>query len=350
MSVFKNNRGTWNFKCYYTDWTGAKKQKKKEGFLTKREAKEAEAKFLGSCKTDINILFSDLTIAYMADCKVRLKPTTYANKEQLINTKILPRFGNLPISKINISTVRKWQNEIITSEKNYSKTYQKSIHNQLSAILNYAVKYYGLNTNAAAKCGSIGKTNADEMQFWTLEEFRRFISFVENITSRTAFYLFFFSGLREGELLALTFSDFDFENNTVSVNKTYAKVKGENIIQAPKTPKSKRTVSLPEKIMKMLSEYYSKLKISDSERLFPVTKDHLLYELNKYCKISGVKKIRVHDLRHSYASMLIELGVPPLEIQERLGHENIQTTLNTYSHLYPNKHFETTKKLEKLIF
>lgn len=83
--------------------------------------------------------------------------------------------------------------------------------------------------------------------------------------------------------------------------------------------------------------------------MFSVSKSYLQREIKKYSEISGVKRIRIHDLKHSYASMLIELGVPPLEIQERLGHEDIQTTLNTYSHLYPNKQFETTEKLEKFI-
>ena len=348
MSVFKNNRGTWNFKCYYTDSDGNRRQKKKEGFLTKKEAKASESEFLINCKKECHITFKKLTALYMADCEIRLKPTTYANKEQLINSKILPCFGNMKLDEINIADVRKWQNELISHEKNYSLTYLKSIHNQLSAILNYAVKYQGLNFNAAAKCGSMGKKNAEEMNFWTISEFNQFINHVDNITSKTAFYLLFFSGLREGELLALNISDFDFETNTVSVTKSFARVKGKEIIQTPKTAKSKRTVSLPGKIMEIISEYYK--SVIPNERLFPLTKDHLLYELNKYCKISGVKKIRIHDLRHSYASMLIELGVTPLEIQERLGHENIQTTLNTYSHLYPNKQNETTKKIEKLIF
>lgn len=351
MAVFKNERGTWTCKCYYTDWTGKRKQKKKEGFKTKRDAQAFEIDFLNSCKNDVNITFSNLVIAYMKDCKVRLKPTTYANKEHLIRTKLLPYFGNLTLTSIDIATVRKWQNEIISSEENYTPTYQKSIHNQLSAILNFAVKYYGLTSNAAAKCGSIGKKKAEKMNFWTISEFQQFIkSVVDNPTTKTIFNLFFFSGIREGELLALTLNDFDFENNTVSINKTYTRLNGQDIIQEPKTPKSKRIVSLPKSIMEMILDYSKQIyEYQPAERLFCVTKNHLLREMKKYSQISNVKPIRIHDLRHSYASMLIELGTPPLEIQERLGHEDIQTTLNTYSHLYPNKQFETTKKLEKYV-
>ncbi len=347
MATFKNKRGSWTCKFYYTDWTGKRKQKKKEGFKTKKEAREFEIKFLNSCKTDIDITFSNLVDTYMSDCQIRLKPTTYASKEHIIRTKLLPYFSNIPINMIDVSTVRKWQNEIISSSKNYAQTYQKAIHNQLSAILNYAVKYYGLPVNVAAKCGSMGKKNAEEMNFWTISEFQQFIKVVDNPKTRTIFNLLFYSGIREGELLALTLDDFDFHNNAVSINKNYARLNGVDIIQEPKTPKSKRFVSLPKPIMKMIFEYSK--KFISSERLFKVSKNFLHREMDKYSQIAQVKRIRIHDLRHSYASMLIELGTPPLEIQERLGHEDIQTTLNTYSHLYPNKHTETDKKLEKFI-
>ena len=347
MATFKNKRGSWTCKFYYTDWTGKRKQKKKEGFKTKKEAREFEINFLNSCKTDIDITFSNLVIEYMKDCKIRLKPTTYASKEHIIRTKILPYFSDIPINLIDIQTVRKWQNEIISHKNNYAQTYQKAIHNQLSAILNYAVKYYGLPVNAAAKCGSIGKKNAETMNFWTISEFQRFIRVVDNNKTKTIFNLLFYSGIREGELLALTYDDFDFCNNTVSINKNYVRLNGVDIIQEPKTPKSKRVVSLPKSIIKMILDYSK--NYFHSERLFNVSKNFLLREMSKYSQIAQVKRIRIHDLRHSYASMLIELGTPPLEIQERLGHEDIQTTLNTYSHLYPNKHFETDKKLEKFI-
>lgn len=351
MAVFKNNRGTWTCKCYYTDWTGKRKQKKKEGFSTKKEAQAFEVNFLNSCRTDVDITFSNLVTAYMKDCQARLKPTTCANKEHLIRTKLLPYFGDLPLNAIDVSTVRKWQNEIITSNENYTPTYQKSIHNQLSAILNYAVKYYGLMSNPASKCGSIGKKKAEKFDFWTVTEFQQFIKAVENdCTVKTIFNLFFYSGMREGELLALTLNDFDFKTNTVSINKNYVRLEGQDIIQKPKTPKSTRKVSLPKPIMDMIIDYSKQLyEYQPTERLFNVTKYYLHHAMDKYSKLSGVRRIKIHELRHSYASMLIELGTPPLEIQERLGHEDIQTTLNTYSHLYPNKHFETDQKLEKYI-
>lgn len=118
------------------------------------------------------------------------------------------------------------------------------------------MKYYGLPSNPAAKCGSIGKKNADTINFWTISEFQQFIkSVTNNPTSKTIFNLFFYSGIREGELLALTLNDFDFHKNTVSINKNYVRLKDKEFIQEPKTPKSKRIVSLPKAIMNMILDY-----------------------------------------------------------------------------------------------
>ena len=123
-----------------------------------------------------------------------------------------------------------------------------------------------------------------------------------------------------------------------------------DLIQTPKTPKSKRTITLPVEIMEMVKQYSSKLyDYKPTDRLFPTNKSYLTREMIRGCKDSEVKKIRIHDLRHSHASLLIELGFAPLLISERLGHENVETTLNTYSHLYPNKHGEVAETLSKLI-
>ena len=351
MPAYKNERGTWNVKFYYTDWTGKRKQKKKEGFTTKKEANAFEIDFLNKCKTSVDITFANLVKNYMDDCRVPLKPTTIANKEHLISTKLMPYFADMHICDIDISTVRKWQNELISHENGYAPTYLKTVHNQLSAIFNFAVKYYKLPSNPAAACGSMGKKKAESMQFWTKNEFDSFIEAVaDNPLIKVVFNLFFFSGIREGELLALTLNDFDFENNTVNINKTYARLGSQDIIQEPKTPKSKRIITLPVEIMDMVKEYSNMLyDYNPSQRLFLTTKSQLSREMERGCKIANVKKIRIYDLRHSHASLLIELGFAPLLISERLGHENIETTLNTYSHLYPNKHEEVAQRLSKLI-
>lgn len=349
MAVYKADHGgriTWDVKVRYNDWTGERKQKKKEGFATKREAQEWETNFLNSCKGNITMTFANLIEKYLKDCEARLAPTTIANKQHIIETKLLPYFGKLTLDKITVTTVRHWQNKLITDPAGYKPTYLKSVHNQLSAIMNFAVKYYGLPKNPAAICGSMGKKHADSMQFWTMDEFNTFIQYVDDPMLNTIFYLLFYSGMREGEMLALTISDFDFTANTVSITKNFAVVKGKEIIKEPKTPKSKRTVTIPQPVMDMVLAYSKRLyDLRPTDRLFQTSKHTLYHSMVKYCEQSGVKRIRIHDIRHSHASMLIEMGVAPLAISERLGHEDIQTTLNTYSHLYPNKQGEIAMML-----
>jgi integrase len=125
-------------------------------------------------------------------------------------------------------------------------------------------------------------------------------------------------------MLALTLNDFDFTAGTMSINKNFAVVKGREIIKEPKTPKSKRIITIPRPVLNIIQEYGKALyDYEPPERLFPIAKSSLVRHMIKYSALSGVKRIRIHDLRHSHASMLIELGVPPLAISERLGHEDI---------------------------
>jgi len=351
MPVYKDEeRGTWYAKFNYTDWTGSIKQKLKRGFKTQKEAKAFERDFLAKTHASPEMAFGHLVELYMEDCKSRLKPTTYENKEYVINLKVLPYFKDMPLNKIEPATVRKWQNELLDHENNYSQTYLKTVNNQISAIFNFAMKYYKLPSNPARICGSMGKKNADSMEFWTKEEFYKFLPEVsDKPTSKAAFSVLFWTGIRSGEILALTLNDFDFEERILNINKNYARHEGEDLILQPKTPKSKRTITLPKFLCDMVKDYASKLyDYEPDERLFQVTKHYLNHEMKRGCKKSGVKKIRVHDLRHSHASLLIEEGFSPLLISERLGHENIETTLQTYSHLYPNKHGQVADRLDKI--
>lgn len=351
MPAYKNEKlGTWYCKFYYTDWNGEKKQKMKKGFKREKDAKAYERDFLSKAHASCNMTFKNLVELYFEHCKSRLKPTTLDNKKYVIDLKILPYFENMPINTIDQNTVSKWQNELLNSEENYTQTYLRTINNQLSAIFNYAIKYYKLPSNPARICGAMGKNKAETMLFWTKEEFDQFMAIVsDKPLSKVVFNLFFYTGLRCGELLALTYKDFDIENKTVNINKSYARLNREDIIQEPKTPKSKRIITLPQFICEIVQEYKNQLyDYRSNERLFHVTKYYLHHEMDRGCRKSGVKRIRIHDLRHSHASLLIDMGIAPLLISERLGHENIETTLQTYSHLYPNKHSEVADKLQQL--
>ncbi len=351
MSATKDTeRATWTSQFYYTDWQGNKKKKKKRGFGTKREALEYEREFLLKQTNDTTMAFSSLYELYITDMANRLRKSTIENKKYIIELKILPYFSKLPISQIKPTDIRQWQNELLSSENNYSETYLRTINNQIVAMFNYAVKYYDLKENPCRKAGSMGKNNAEEMLFWTKEEYQQFIVCVsDKPQSKAAFETLYWTGMRIGELMALTPQDIDFDHKTISVNKSIQRVKGEDIITAPKTPKSNRVIPITDLLCDDLKAYIDKLyDIKPTDRMFNFTKYFLHHEMDRGCKKSGIKRIRLHDLRHSHASLLIELGFTPLIIAERLGHEKIETTLNTYSHLYPNKQSQVVDALQKL--
>ena len=281
--------------------------------------------------------FADFWKMYCADMETRLREHTMRTKKYIVELKILPYFGNKRVNDITAADIRQWQNELI--KKGYSPTYLKTINNQLSAIFNYAVRYYDLKSNPCAKAGSMGKSKAEEMDFWTGEEFRKFIDSVMNKRlSYMAFMTLYWTGMRLGELLALNPKDVDLKKRTISITKSYQRLGKKDVITPPKTPKSKRVITIPEFLAADIKDYMDSLyDLQEDDRLFPITKYYLEHEMQRGIKESGVKRIRVHDLRHSHASMLIELGFSPLEIANRLGHEKVETTLNTYAHLYPNK-------------
>ena len=170
--------GKWLIQYRYTDWQGKHRKSTKRGFATKREAEEWLRNFLITQKADFDMKFEDFWKMYCADMETRLREHTMRTKKYIVELKILPYFGNKRVNDITAADIRQWQNELI--KMGYSPTYLKTINNQLSAIFNYAVRYYDLKSNPCAKAGSMGKSKAEEMDFWTVEEFRKFIDSVMN--------------------------------------------------------------------------------------------------------------------------------------------------------------------------
>ena len=154
--------------------------------------------------------------------------------------------------------------------------------------------------------------------------------------------------MTKAELLALNPKDVDLEKRTIAITKSYQRLGKKDVITPSKTSKSKRVITIPEFLAADIKDYMDSLyDLQEDDRLFPITKYYLEHEMQRGIKESGVKRIRVHDLRHSHASMLIELGFSPLKIANRLGHEKVETTLNTYSHLYPNKQTKLAERLDR---
>ena len=351
MAVYKDEKtNTWMVYYRVTDWRGDRKQSTKRGFPTKREALAWEREFLHKTQADLSMTFASFIETYTVDMKNRIKENTWQTKEHIIRTKILPYFGKRKISDIQPRDIIAWQNEMIKgSDKNgkkYSPVYLKTLHNQLSAIFNHAVKFYGLKENPAAKVGNMGKTRSREMLFLTQEEYQKFaFAVMDKPVSYYAFEMLYWCGIREGELLALTAGDFDFERGTVTINKSYQRIDGRDVITEPKTPKSNRMIKMPDFLIEEIKEYLSKLYgLQKSDRVFNITKNYLHREMTRGADEAGVKRIRIHDLRHSHISLLIEMGYSAVAIADRVGHESINITYN-YAHLFPSTQTDMADKL-----
>ena len=354
MPVFKNeDNGTWYVMARYVNWKGERRQKCKRGFATKKEAQEWERMFQLQNASDLDMSFEAFTELYIRDVKTRLKENTWLTKEHIIRTKILPYFGKLRISEISTKEIITWQNELLAyrdeKKKPYSQTYLKTLHNQLSAIFNHAVRYYELRSNPAAKVGNMGSEEHKEMLFWTKEEYKKFsFEMMDKPVSFYAFEMLYWCGIREGELLALTAADFDFEKETVRINKSYQRLHGEDVITTPKTKKSNRMIKMPKFLCEEMQEYLSMLYgLKKKDRIFTVTKSYLHHEMDRGANAAGVKRIRIHDLRHSHISLLIDMGFSAVAIADRVGHESIDITYQ-YAHLFPSKQTEMADRLDDL--
>lgn len=354
MPAYKDEaHGTWFAQVSYRDYTGARQRTTKRGFKSKRDALKWEKEFVHKKEGALDMTLNAFYELYESDIKPRLKLNTWLSKEHIIQTKILPYLGDLKISEITTSDVLHWENEIQShrdkSGAGYQQTYLRTISNQLSCMFNHAIRYYGLKSNPMLKAGKMGaKKSPVEMQFWTRDEYLRFReAIMDKPLSFLAFEVLYWTGIRMGELLALTPADFDERSHMLTINKSYQRLKGKDVITSPKTPKSTRAITVSPFLMEEVLEHVKVNHIRRNQRIFTLTKSFLHHEMKRGSNASGVKAIRIHDLRHSHVSLLIELGYSAMAIADRMGHEGIDITLN-YAHLFPNKQVDMAADLEKL--
>ena len=351
MSVYRDEeRGTWYVQASYYDSHGARHRTTKRGFATKREAQTWERNFVALHEGSLTMTLASFWEVYAQDRKPRVRESTWATKEHIVRDKILPFFGDTPVCEITPADVISWQNELSShrdpSGAPYSPTYLRTVETQLSAILNHAVRYYGLARNPVLAAGHIGRKSSEEMQFWSKDEYLRFSEAVmDKPDAWLAFEVLFWTGLREGEMLALTPSDIDLARSRVSVTKTYQRLHREDVVGPPKTERSRRVVDMPRFLADELRDYVSQEGIGRKERIFKMDKGYLYREMRRGSALAGVKRIRVHDLRHSHVSLLIEKGFNVLAIAQRMGHESIDITYR-YAHLLPNCQAEMAAALE----
>ena len=339
MPAYKDTvTGKWYCKFNYKTWLGEKKTKFKRGFVTKKEALAWEREFLMTEQADMNMELEPFVEIYFKDKKGRLKERSVISKRQMIEQKILPYFGKKRMKEITPADILKWQNEMMTM--GYKETYLRMIQNQITTLFNHAERYYGLKVNPCKKVKKMGRSNAKELNFWTKSEFDIFIgSFGEDEGMyKLIFEVLFWTGCRCGEMLGIFLEDLDFRNNTININKTFYRRNKQDYLTSPKTESSNRKVTVPDFLMKELKVYTDSIYgIKQKDRIFEITDRAIQKKLKSKIEALGLTPIRIHDIRHSSIAFLIEKNVQPLAIAQRVGHDSVNTTMNIYGHLYPNK-------------
>lgn len=364
MPSYEQNKSSklWSVRFRETAPDGTVKQKRLSGFSTKKAAQYGYEDYILKKSQETaplpkeqaapdDMLFDTLLELFYSYKKGRIKASSFYEIQRKINKRILPAFTGQKLKDIKPIDVLSWQNEI--SQK-FSYNYTSDLMTMLSSIYRYGEKYHDV-TNVMIKVDRPRKVEAKkEMSVWTPEEFAKFKSASDDMTYTMFFTLLYVTGCRRGEAEALSWSDIDFENSKIKISKSLTRKSPTAPweITTPKNTSSNRTVNIPPSLRDMLSEFkaWQSLNVQNAEFVFGGERP-LAYRttdrfFEKTIVKAGLKKIRIHDLRHSCASLLISKGVSIVGVSHQLGHSNIEQTLNTYSHLMPDDQSKITSELE----
>lgn len=359
MSVHKDLKtNTWFFRKRIQNIDGSVRNCKRSGFKTKKEALKAEVEF-GFDDVKGKITINDLYCYFLQDQKKKIKASHLYNKKIAIEKYILPIFGEKDCNKITINDIRQWQNQLMAAKISVGRI--NTIHSFFSQMLEYGHLFYNVEKNPVKMIGPLKNNSIKKstIEVWTKEEFNQFISKVKNPVYNALFNLLYYTGLRIGEALALSFEDVNLETKILIVNKSisFKSNSGKYDVSTPKTMNSNRVINLPSSLIENLNKYFAflktnKIKPKNTDFLFginkPLSKTTIARIKDKACDLAKVKRIRIHDFRHTHASTLILMGLDPIYIKERLGHEDVSTTLNTYSHLFAESRKNIISIIEKI--
>lgn len=358
----------WYFTCYYTNIQGNKKQYKSKMFLTKQEAEKEELLFLAKRDNPTLVKFDIISLDYFKYMYSSRKESTIYSYEYAFKKNIEPYFSDFYINNINIQLINHWKAEMIN--KGYKLAYLNKLYVILKEIFDYAIKNYNLESNVVSLSGRFERVNdevisdEDKLRYITHDDFNKFISYIEDITWKTFFIFLYYTGMRKGEIQALTWNDINFNNNEIIVNKTLSVKTRESY----KITSTKNYINRKIKISKTLREQlvlykdyckqYSDFKESwfvfGCTRFMPQTT--IDNKKHHYFQLSGVKEITIHEFRHSHVSLLINEYVKSgqtdttkffLMLSNRMGH-SIKVMQETYMHLFPTIQNEIVDLLDNL--
>lgn len=341
----------WSIRFRFINQEGKEVQKRLSGFSTKRECQEEYEKFIANAKKFekkgnqlLDLKFSQLYDEFLEFEKKRIKESSYFALTNKCNLHILPYFKDFLVKDISSKDILNWQNSI----DKYSYKHKSNIRTYLSSILNYADKYYKIPNQLKFVDSFRRGQSKKEMLVWSPEEFINFIDNVNDFKYKVFFYSLFYTGTRKGEMLATTWRDWDIDKKILNIDKTLTTKTFNNKYQItlPKNNSSIRQLSIPDILINMIIEYKKQFYESNEDDLvFKLSETSIDRHKKNACKLAKVKEIRIHDFRHTHASFLISQGVSIVAVAKRLGHSNIEQTLNTYSHLMKSEDIKTVEAL-----
>lgn len=376
MSITKTTNGTYqiDISAGYSPVTGKQKRIKRKGFKTKKEALQAEQEIrlveFHENRYGTTITLHSLYQLLKKEDMLNNRKVSYINtQDNNYNRHIRPYFNEVDVTKLTYADIYEFRESL--KQKSHKREKDKGLSNNtinkililLKKIIDVGIRKGYYKDNPVKLLRKL-PTTKKEISYWTIQEFQQFKSLFtpEEYPIQLFFTILYLTGIRLGEGLALTWADVDFQKATLRINKTAHRRNGQNVIDTPKTSSSNRIVSINRKLLEELIEWQNKQK----ELLSDFTKDFNNLQIiqsqpieigkNTIEKVykqiikrdSSLKPIRIHDFRHSHASLLINQGEDYLIVKERLGHSSITTTIDTYSHLYPSKQKELADKLDCL--
>lgn len=348
-------------------FTGKQRRTTRRGFKTQKEAKKAERELLlsveenGFTDNSSKPTFKEVADMWLESYETTVKPTTYQNTKNYLEALIENHFKEIRIESVSVAMMQKIVIDL--SKKYVAYLSQLSIINR---VFKYALHLDIIQTNPVDRIirPKQQKPRKEKIAL-TKEELNQFLALAKDDARPvlyTAWHTLAYTGLRRGELLGLEWSDIDFENKTMSVNKTLVTVNGSLYTQSPKTKRSTRTISLDDATIQVLKNWkleqkkqFFKNGVKSTDIVITNIKGSYLDfayfrdELKKFLSTHNLKQFSVHSLRHTHASLLFEAGIEPKTISDRLGHSNIQTTLNMYTHLNDKQRSDVADRLLKFL-
>ncbi|MDO6629183.1 tyrosine-type recombinase/integrase [Bacillus thuringiensis] len=364
----KKDGNTWYYILELGKINGKRKQKKKRGFKTKREAQqalvEAEHSLLkhGTYNEPSKVLYKDYLHDWLEDKKITIKDSTFKTYSWLVEKYIIPYLGEYQISQLGPNDIQKFYSLLIGKNELSRENIQK-IHSLINNSLSKAERWGMIKRNVASLVDR-PKATKTEFKVWDVEEVKRFLKVAIESRYYVAFLLALTTGMRQGEILGVRWKDIDFNNDSLSVRQTLSH-DGKTIVSGAKTKSSIRTIMLPKETINVLKEH--KKIIMNEKKLgdilynnndlvvctnigTPCSPRNLLRVFYNLITKAEIQRIRFHDLRHTHATLLLKQGVNPKIVAEILGHSNIRITLDTYSHVLPSMQIESADKINKLFF